>query len=503
MELAVAGRSILIDCGMFQGSRTLEELNRRDFDFDPAKIEAVILTHAHIDHCGLLPKLVKQGFAGAIWCTGPTRELLHYMLPDAAHIAEADAEHRNKREDRAGEDPIEPIYTEADAYAACGRTHAVALETWFEPAPGFRARLWNAGHILGSASAEVEAGGVHMLFSGDLGPDHKAFYPDPQSPATLDHVVCESTYGDRTRPHTTIEERRSLLQREVVAALERGGNLVIPVFALERTQELLLDLATLIDTGRIPNTLVCIDSPLASQATEVFARHAAELEDTQPETFRHPAFHYTQSVAESIALNRMKGVIILSASGMCEAGRIRHHLLHNLGRSEATVLFVGYQAAGTLGRAILEGARRVRISGSEVPVRAAIRRIDSYSAHADKSELLKWIAARRPIAGSLFLDHGEPEGLAALAREAAEGDRRASILLPEMGDRFALPAGAPASRLATGDGDLREAKGSDWQNDYADFAAGLKTGLRAIHDPGKRREAVRKMRELLETYNAD
>lgn len=501
MELSLDGRRILVDCGLFQGSRSLEALNLEPFAFDAASLDAVLLTHAHIDHSGLLPKLVAEGYAGPIWCTAPTRDLLNYMLPDSGRIQEYEAERRNRRADRADELPITPLYTEADAQAAVARARIVALEQWFAPAPGFRARLWNAGHILGSASIEIEAGTTRLLFSGDIGPAHKAFHPDPAAPAGFDHVVCESTYGDRSREDLTIEQRRTLLEAEIKGALTRGGNLVIPVFALERTQELLLDIARLINAGRLPYTPVFIDSPLASHATDVFDQHSGELEDLgSGEVFHHPAFHFTESVGESMRLNSLSGAIILAASGMCEAGRIRHHLRHNLARRESTILFVGFQAAGTLGRALLDGAPRVRISGHDVSVRAQIRRIDSYSAHADREDIHAWIAARAPIAGSLFLDHGEADAMEALRRDLQAKGAAASIVTPEIGERYALPPGGPAKRVATGRTDLREALGQDWQNDYARFATGLKRELAGIETAARRREALARMRTVLDSF---
>jgi metallo-beta-lactamase family protein len=501
MELRYGGHGLLIDCGLFQGTRTLETLNWEALSFDPARIDAVILTHAHIDHSGLLPKLVRQGYAGPIHCTQATRDLLYHMLPDAGRIQEGEAERRNRRTDRADEAAFEPIYTEADAIAAWEQCAPVALCAWFEPAPGFRVRLWNAGHILGSASVEIEVAGRRLLFSGDLGPDYKAFHPDPDAPSGLDHVVCESTYGDRTRDDIDIEARRDLLEQEIRTALARGGNLVVPVFALERTQELLLDIARLINSGRLPHTQVFIDSPLATRATEVFARHQHELEDMgDGEVFRHPSFHYVASAPESMRLNQVSGAIILAASGMCEAGRIRHHLRHNLARRDSTVLFVGFQAGGTLGRAIVDGAERVRISGTDVPVRAQIRRIDSYSAHADRDDLLRWIAAREPIAGTLFLDHGEAEATAALADGVRARSKEQAIATPRIGESYALPAGAPAQRLTTGREDLMEAATHDWQNDYAAFTSRLKHDLRAIEDANARREALARMAEVLQSY---
>lgn len=503
MELEADGRRILVDCGLFQGSRTLEALNRDPFAFDAAGLDGVILTHAHIDHSGLLPKLVAEGYGGPIWCTAPTADLLKPMLPDSGRIQEQEAERRNRRADRANEPPIDPVYTAADAEAAAARARPVPLGQWFAPAPGFRARLWNAGHILGSASIEVEAGASRLLFSGDIGPLHKAFHPDPEAPSGFDHVVCESTYGDRAREEVTLEERRTLLEAEIKGALTRGGNLVIPVFALERTQELLLDVASLINAGRLPHVRLFVDSPLAARATGVFVKHEEALEDLgSGEIFRHPAFHYVESAAQSMRLNSVSGAIIMAASGMCEAGRIRHHLRHNLPRRESTILFVGFQAAGTLGRTILDGARRVRISGHDVDVRAQVRRIDSYSAHGDRDDIHAWVAGRAPIAGSLFLTHGEAGPIETLRRDLQAKHAAASIVTPAIGEVYALPAAGPARRLATGRPELDEAVGRDWQNDYAQFATGLKKALARIESAAARREALQRMRAVLDSYQA-
>ena len=498
-EVTRNGTRLLVDCGIFQGSRSLEALNREQLAFDPKSIHAVLLTHAHLDHSGLLPRLVAEGFRGPILCSEPTRDLLGIMLPDSGRIMEQETERRNRRADRADEPRSKPIYTAEHAILAAELARSVTLEEEFLAAPGFRARFWNAGHILGSASVELMGGGVRILFSGDLGPQHKSFHPDPAAPHGVDHLVCESTYGDRDRDEITIEQRRTLLEAEVKAALTRGGNLVIPVFALERTQELLLDLARMMNQGRLPHSSVFVDSPLASRATGIFSRHRADLEDLgDGEVFRHPAFHFVESVEASIRLNSVSGAIILAASGMCEAGRIRHHLRHNLPRSNSTVLFVGYQAQGTLGRAILDGAARVRMSGREVAVRAQVRRIDSYSAHADRQELIAWVRERQPIAGSLFLSHGEVPALEAL-RRGLQADLP-SILIPEIGECYELAAGKPARRLTPGRIELRGAIGRDWQNEYADFAANLKRQLQAIDDSNRRAEAIAKMRNLLDHF---
>jgi metallo-beta-lactamase family protein len=503
MEFASGGRRLLVDCGLFQGSRSLEALNQRPFEFNAREIDAVILTHAHIDHSGLLPRLVKDGFHGDIWCTPETSDLLEFMLADAGRIQESEATRRNRRRDRAGEEPFVPIYTEEDAIKAWRATRGVALEEWFEPTPGFRARLWNSGHILGAASVELEVDGVRIMCSGDVGPENKAFEKDPAGPAGFDHVICESTYGDRQRVALSIAERRTLLEAEIRTALARGGNLVIPAFALERTQELLLDIATLSDEGRIPNVPVFVDSPLANRTTGVFARYAHELEDVRdPAIFAHPSIHYVDAIDDSIRLNSMSGAIILAASGMCEAGRIRHHLIHNLHRRDSTVLFVGFQAQGSLGRIILDGAERVRISGEDINVRAQIRRIDSYSAHADQRELLAWISARAAIAGTLFLTHGEPEAIEALRRQSQSRGLAAHIVTPQIAESYALAVGASAKRTRTGSPELQRAIGRDWQNSYADFAANLKKQLARIADEEARQKAIADMRHILDEYAA-
>ncbi|MBU6267187.1 MAG: MBL fold metallo-hydrolase [Sphingomonadales bacterium] len=502
MEFAGPQARILVDCGLFQGSRTLETLNHGHFAFDPARIDAVVLTHAHIDHCGLLPKLVRDGYRGPIFCTPATADLLRFMLADAGRIQESDALRRNRRRDRAGEAEFQPLYTEADALKAWGQAKPVALCEAFAIAPGFTGRFWNAGHILGSASLELTHEGQRVLCSGDLGPDNKEFHPDPEAPSGLDHVICESTYGNRAREKLTIDQRRDQLEAEVKAAILRGGNLVIPTFALERTQELVLDLIRLAEANRIPNIPIFVDSPLASQATRVFAQHAGELEDIGSiDICKHPSVHYTESVAESQRLNMMSGAIILAASGMCEAGRIRHHLRHNLHRRDSTILFVGFQAAGTLGRVLADGAQRVRLSGEDITVRAQIRRIDSYSAHADRDELHDWIKARMPIGGSLLLSHGEPDSVAALRDLVQPDDPALNIATPRLGETHELRPATPAKRLRTGRIDIAgkdfDWSGQDWQNDYAAFTANLRGELAQIRNPAARRRAIAKMRAVL------
>ena len=501
MELGTANGHMLVDCGLFQGPRSLEELNYLPFAFAPGEMKALVLTHAHIDHSGLLPRLVAEGFMGPIYCTAATRDLLTYMLPDAARIQEWDAERRNQRHDRQDEPPIEPLYRQEDASKTLELLRPMEFDRWFEPLPGLKARLWNAGHILGSASVEIHQGDLSLLFSGDLGPINKVFQSGPHAPDSIDHVICESTYGDRDRVDFDADARRRLLASEIERALSSNGNLIIPVFAVERTQELLFDIATLFQMGILPRRPVFIDSPLASRATSVFAAHRSELfgVGTEP-VFDNNAFHYVETAAQSVQLNNMLGAIILAASGMCEGGRIRHHLLHNLARNDSTILFVGYQAMGTLGRTILDGAKRVRISGHDVAVRARIRKIDSYSAHADRAGLIAWIAARRPIAGSLFLDHGEQSAIAALGQAAAT--MTASVITPAIGETYQLRHGAAAEKTKSRAVLSLSETESDWQNDYADFSVNLKRRLRQIQEADARRAAIAEMNALLERYQA-
>jgi metallo-beta-lactamase family protein len=490
---------LLVDCGLFQGSRTIEALNREPFAFDPGNLCAVLLTHAHLDHSGLLPRLYAEGFRGKIWCTSATGDLLAVMLPDAARIHEQDIERRNRRWDRADEPPLEPLYRLADAEGVLELRRAVKIGQAEQIGEHVETRFWNAGHILGSASIEVIADGVRLLFSGDIGPQNKSFHARPEGPVGVDHLFCESTYGDRDREEVSIDQRRTLLEDEVKQAIRRGGNLLIPVFALERTQELLLDLAYLLNKGRLVGTNVFVDSPLASRATEVFRRHRRELEDLDDgEVFNHPKFHFVESVDVSIRLDAVTGAVILAASGMCEGGRIRHHLRNNLPNSNSTILFVGYQAKGSLGRTILEGARRVRISGRDIAIRAQIRRLDTYSAHADQGELVEWIKARKPIGGSLFLTHGEDLATQAL-RQLVEG-RDVSVIVPEIGETYELAPSTAAKRLRTGRAELRSAIAGDWQNKYADLAVNLKRDLQRIDSDASRVEALAQMRAILDSF---
>jgi metallo-beta-lactamase family protein len=478
----------LVDCGMFQGNKTVRDLNYKPLPFDPRAIDFLLLTHAHIDHAGLLPKLTRFGYRKPIWSTAPTGGLLEYLLPDAAGIQESEAEYETRKRGRKGNAPLEPLYTLEDASQALDLRKAVDYEQWIEPGPGVRARYWNAGHILGSASIEIEVedeGGksVTILFSGDLGPDEKVFYKAPNAPAGFDYILSESTYGGRERPPYTLDQRREALKTEINDALGRGGNLVIPTFAVERSQELLHDIGLLIKNKEIAPSRVFLDSPLASKVTAVYRKYESMFEDVElnaAELFNDPSFRIVEAVDESKAINQVKGgAIIMSASGMCDAGRIKHHLVNNLPRSNATVLFVGYQAPGTLGQIILSGSRAVRIFGDEIPVRARIRSMGNYSAHADHSELMAWITERLPAHGAIFLTHGEDEERTALRNALlASGVAGDQVIMPLLDDAVELHAGgqrtvvAPQQRRM----DLNQIN-ADWYNAYSSFMIDLSNRL--------------------------
>ena len=344
---------------------------------------------------------------------------------------------------------------------------------------------------------------IRMLFSGDLGPEEKAFHPEPNAPSGYDYIICESTYGNRNRDDYTLEKRRSLLKEELTLGLNRGGNVVIPSFAVERSQELLHDIGVLLATNQIPDADVYLDSPLARKATEVFIKHAGALQDVEineEELFRHERFHIVQSVDESKAVNRIKkGAIIISASGMCNAGRIKHHLRCNIFRKECTVLFVGYQAPGTLGHIITSGAKKVRIYGKEYKVEAAIRRLGNYSAHADQTELIDWVLERGPVARGLFLNHGEDESRSEFCEVLhKKGIDRETILMPQFDESFELHAGSapvsvarPKPRL-----DLTQTE-FDWHNEYAQFMLSLSEKLNTMPDNKERKELLHELTEVL------
>lgn len=417
-----AGKRILVDCGLYQGSRELREENADDFGFDPAAIDFLLLTHAHLDHCGRIPLLVKRGFRGEIITTSATRELARLVMLDSAHLQEEDARYELRKRARHGQANHDgtPLYSVLDALNSTehfGRTASYGQT--LELAPGVSATFVDAGHILGSACVLLElqeqARQRRVLFSGDLGNAERPFLRSPAKPPAADVVVMETTYG--TRLHKALTPSVEELYQAISETFERGGNVVIPTFALERAQELLFYLREGVEQKRLPASIqVFLDSPMAISATEIFERHpecyqpeVAELFRDGRDPFRLPGVHFTRETAESMALNRIGGgAVILAGSGMCTGGRVRHHLRHNLWRRESSVIFVGFAARGTLARHIIDGAEQVRIHGEDIRIGATIHTINGFSAHADKAELLSW----HRLTGSpekTFLVHGDED----------------------------------------------------------------------------------------------
>ncbi len=501
---------VLVDCGLFQGPKTLKQLNYNKFPFSPGEIDAVLLTHAHIDHSGLIPKLAVQGYQGPVHATSGTIALCRVMLPDAGAIQEMEVKVLNRRNAQRARATVEPIYTKADAEACLALFRAVALDSWLEVAPGVRARWWNAGHILGSASIEVEVGdGEHcekLLFSGDLGPGGREFADDPEGPAAMDHLILESTYGNVEREPVTQAERRRVLAEALQRAHDAGGPLLIPAFAVERTQELIVDLLDLMEGGDAPRGPIFLDSPLAIRASQVFLHKGRAADGT--ERFRRlresTLLHFTESADESRSIERIRGWhIIIAASGMCDAGRVRHHLKRLLPRKEASVLIVGFQAIGTLGRFLQEGRHSVRIQGEDIRVRADVRTIDVYSGHADANALVAWAKARGPVAGTVFLTHGEPENLRGLKRRLlAEGIAGGRIVIPEMDEAFAIrhhhvgeAEAAAVVRIAP-----EAVSRLDWHNARAEFLSGLNEALENADDDAARERILSRLTRQLSKF---
>lgn len=503
-RLETGAATILVDCGMFQGSKTLKALNYQPFPFNPDEIDAVLLTHAHIDHSGLLPKLMRAGYRGPIHATAGTRELCAVMLPDAGHIQESEVRQLNHRNEQRGRAPVEPIYTVRDAHRTLELFETVKLGETLDVARGITAIYWEAGHMLGSASIEVRVetaeGPLSILFSGDLGAGGRDYQPDPEGPSGVDHLVLESTYGARERPTLDPASRRRRLARELKDAHDAGGPLLIPAFAVERSQELLADLQQLMADGEAPEADVFLDSPLAIEATEVFQRRGWNRA-----TGRNPfedlrssgRMKFLREPWESDGLDRLAGWhIILAASGMCDAGRVRKHLKRLLWRRDATILLPGYQAQGTLGRILVEGAERVRIQGEDIKVNARVRSMDVYSGHADAVGLVSWARARRPIGGRIFLAHGEPEALDGLRlRLVADGFDTARIVTPALDGAYTLTradAGAEAGpmRLAGA-----PASGLDWHNRRAQFLIDLNARLESLPDDAAREALLARIAE--------
>lgn len=451
--LEIGNKKFLVDCGMFQGSKSITALNRRPFLFNPGELEAVFLTHAHIDHSGLLPRLCKSGFKGAIYATKATAELSSIMLPDSAHIQEFDAEVSNRKGQRAGRKPVEPLYTVDDAYSCLQQFSPHPYDTAIEISSEVTVIFRDAGHILGSSMIEIMATEngetTKIVFSGDLGQPDQPIIRNPAIIEQADYLVLESTYGDRIHdPSDPIEK----LAQYINETVERGGNIVIPSFAVGRTQTLLYNLHLLLKDGLIPKIPVIVDSPLAIAATEIFLKNSQEydaeayelLYKDQEQPLQFPQLMVARTAEESKAINSLDHpAIIISASGMADAGRILHHLKHNLWRPESTILFVGYQAEGSMGRRLLEGFKKVRIMGEEISVKATIANLEGFSAHADKDQLVNWLHNFKSKPANIFIVHGEKEMAEPFAALLAE--------------QFAIPAYIPKY------GDAVSISGRSWQ----------------------------------------
>jgi metallo-beta-lactamase family protein len=449
--LHINGARVLLDCGLFQGKRQ-ESLDRnRQLPFDPSSVDLLILSHAHIDHSGNIPNLVKNGFTGPIYCTFATRDLCAAMLRDSGHIQESDAEYVNKKRARKGEPLVEPIYTQADAVQSLGQFLSVGYGRSLPILPSVRLTFLDAGHILGSAlvvlDIESDTGESphRLVFSGDLGRPDKPILEDPTVLDGCDTLIIESTYGSRLHPE--VNEIKWELKRVIDETTRRGGKLVIPAFAVGRTQELVYDLHQLVAANEIPDLPVFVDSPLAIDVTSVFRLHPecydAEVEEFLVESgardpFGFSRLQYTRSVEQSKAINDMtEPAIIISASGMAEAGRIQHHLKNNVEDPRNTVLIVGWQAPDTLGRYIVERHDTIKVFGERYALRAQVEVINGFSAHADRGELLSWVQAMSKRPQRAFVVHGEPESAQSLADGLADIGI-AEIYVPDRGDTLSF-----------------------------------------------------------------
>ena len=445
--VSCAGRNILIDCGLYQGGRELDEENHKEFGFDPAQIDFVQLTHAHLDHCGRLPLLAKRGFHGEIITTAASRELASLVMVDSAHLQEEEVkhrEHRSKRRDKHKQTEA-PLYSILDAFLALDYFGRIA--TYSKPVqltPGIQATFLDAGHILGSASIylELEEAGQKrsVLFSGDLGNRGRPLLRDPAPTPKADVVVMETTYGDRL--HKAFQPSVEEFYAAINDTFKRGGNVVIPTFALERAQELLYFLREGVEQNLLPHSMqVFLDSPMAISATEIFQRHTDCYDEETAKLFRDGrdpfylhGLHFTRDTPDSIAINNIDGgAVIMAGSGMCTGGRIRHHLQNNISREECSIVFVGFAASATLARHIIDGEKEVRIYGEKFAVHAKIYTINGFSAHADQAELLAW----HKQTGSpkrTFLVHGEQETM----RQFAGMLEGTEVIMPSLNESFTI-----------------------------------------------------------------
>jgi metallo-beta-lactamase family protein len=440
------GKRLLLDCGLYQGKREEARRRNQNFLYDAAGVEAMVLSHAHIDHSGNIPNLVKQGFRGKIICTKATADLCGAMLPDSGHIQEEDVAYVNRQREKHGEAPVEPIYTREDALESLQYFEGVEYEQPYPLWPGVTCTLHDAGHVLGSAIVELNFQGVsgeparRLVFTGDLGRAHVPLLCDPTLLTAADILLIESTYGTRTHP--PIEESAGALKETIRRTSKRGGKVIIPCFAVERTQLLVYLLNTLYNQGELPEIPIYVDSPLAVNVTDIFRRHTDYFDaETQAYLRRDPGhdifgfkqLRYIRDVEQSKRLNSLTGPgVIISASGMAEAGRIQHHLKNNIADSRNTILIVGWQAPNTLGRRIVEKTPMVRIYGKEYPLRAEVVTLNGFSNHADQPGLLSWAQGFKPPPKRTFVVHGDPDAATELAARLRQDLGFPEVMIPAL-----------------------------------------------------------------------
>lgn len=440
MVLNAGDFGIGIDAGLYQGSET--DQNQLGFGHDPRSIKSLLLTHAHIDHSGRIPLMVKGGFVGPVYSTPATADLCEIMLKDSAHLMEEATDHESRHPDRRDGPSRPPLYTENDVEQSMRQFRSIDYGKEFNIGD-LSIKFRDAGHILGSAMIELSFHGKKLIFSGDLGRPGSPILRDPEEVDEADWLVLESTYGNKD--HRNISDRGKRLLEIVLETLERGGNVIIPAFAIGRTQEILYELNPYAETGKLKGVKCFVDSPMAISAVEIYRRHpecfdgeTLSLLKGGDSPLEFPGIQYTRSRDESKAINDLKEPhIIISASGMCTGGRILHHLVHNLERHDCTILFVGYQGDGTLGRRLLGGARTVSVMNRQLDVRARIESLDAYSAHAGHSEIMDWLRAFKRLPGQIFLNHGEPNATGALA-QAIRNDLGAKVVIPRIMESFQL-----------------------------------------------------------------
>ncbi|SET11432.1 MBL fold metallo-hydrolase RNA specificity domain-containing protein [Anaerobranca gottschalkii] len=442
---------ILLDCGMFQGSKGLEKLNREEFPFSPKEIDYLLLSHSHIDHSGRIPKLVKEGFRGEIICTKGTKDLAALMLEDSAHIQVADTKWENKKRERAGQSPLEPLYTVEDAKNSVRFFTGVLYNQKINLNESIVVRFKDAGHILGSAIIELwikeDGKTVKIVYSGDLGMKNKPLIRDPEIVEEADYLILESTYGDRN--HEDIDTRMERLIKIINETVARGGTVIIPSFAVGRTQELIYELNKYYEYDKeieeFMKVPIYLDSPMAVSATEVFKRNADNFDDETKELILkgdNPLdfdnLYFVRDIEHSMALNKDQSPkVIISASGMATAGRVRHHLKHNLWNPINSVVFVGYQAEGTLGRIIKDGAKKVKLFGEEVAVKAQIHSIEGFSGHGDQREILNWLKGFKKKPKKIFLVHGKEKATTTL-KKIIEEKYGIETLVPYLGCTYQM-----------------------------------------------------------------